>query len=140
MANPKIEFFRFKLKHKTDDFKTFRDFMVENGKCKNRDTEATIFGKLFAYFLNDLKVDFAKSESIKKVMTLISNKGRRIINKHWDERPKPDLAKNTRTSILPLDELHPNFLHLETKIDDEVLHIIGLRVQISFIDNKLPFH
>ena len=34
MANPKIEFFRFKLKHKTADFKTFRDFMVENGKCK----------------------------------------------------------------------------------------------------------
>lgn len=60
MANPKIEFFRFKLKHKTDDFKTFRDFMVENRKCKNRDTEATIFGKLFAYFLNDLKVDFCK--------------------------------------------------------------------------------
>ena len=29
MANPKIEFFRFKLKHKTDDFKTFRDFMVD---------------------------------------------------------------------------------------------------------------
>lgn len=52
---------------------------------------------------------------------------------------KADLAKNTRTSILPLDELHPNFLHLETKIDDEVLHIIGLRVQISFIDNKLPY-
>ena len=95
MANPKIEFFRFKLKHKTGDIKTFRDFMVENGKCKNRDTEAKIFGKLFAYFLNDIKVDFAKNESIKKVMTLICNKGRRIINKHWDERPKPDLAKNT---------------------------------------------
>lgn len=43
MANPKIEFFRFKLKHKTGDIKTFRDFMVENGKCKNRDTEAKIF-------------------------------------------------------------------------------------------------
>ena len=100
MANPKIEFFRFKLKHKTGDIKTFRDFMVENGKCKNRDTEATIFGKLFAYFLNDIKVDFAKSESVKKVMTLISNKGRRIINKHWDERPKPDLARNTIAGVV----------------------------------------
>lgn len=100
MANPKIEFFRFKLKHKTGDIKTFRDFMVENGKCKNRDTEAKIFGKLFAYFLNDIKVDFAKSESIKKVMKLICNKGRRIINKHWDERPKPDLAKNIIAGVV----------------------------------------
>ena len=31
MANPKIEFFRFKLKHKTDENKTFRQFMLENG-------------------------------------------------------------------------------------------------------------
>lgn len=100
MANPKIEFFRFKLKHKTGNNKTFRDFMVENGKCKNRDTEARIFGKIYEYFQNDLKVDFAKSESIKKVMTLISNKGRRIINKHWDDCPKPDLAKNIIAGVV----------------------------------------
>mgnify|MGYP007043631469 CR=1 FL=1 len=62
MANPKIEFFRFKLKHKTGNTKTFRDFMVENGKCKNKDNEAVIFGKLYGYFMNDIKVDFAKSE------------------------------------------------------------------------------
>lgn len=100
MANPKIEFFRFKLKHKTGNMKTFRDFMVENGKCKNRDTDAKIFGKLYEYFLNDLKVDFAKSESIKKVMTLISNRGRRIINKHWDERPMPNIAKNIISGVV----------------------------------------
>lgn len=100
MANPKIEFFRFKLKHKTGNVKTFRDFMIENGKCKNRDTDAKIFGRLYEYFLNDLKVDFAKSESIKKVMTLISNKGRRIINKHWDERPVPNTAKNIIAGVV----------------------------------------
>ena len=98
--NPKIEFFRFKLKHKTGDVKNFRNFMVENGKCKNKDNEAVIFGKLYGYFMNDIKVDFAKSESIKKVMTLISNRGRRIINKHWDERPKPDLAKNIIAGVV----------------------------------------
>ena len=29
MANPKLDFFRFKLKHKTGTNKTFRDFMTQ---------------------------------------------------------------------------------------------------------------
>lgn len=74
--------------------------MLESGKCTNRDSDSKIFGKLFEYFMNELKNDFAKNDSIKKVMTLISNKGRRIINKHWDERPKPDLAKISLQGLL----------------------------------------
>ena len=100
MANPKLDFFRFKLKHKSGANKTFREFMLESGKCTNRDSDSKIFGKLFEYFMNELKNDFAKNDSIKKVMTLISNKGRRIINKHWDERPKPDLAKNIIAGVV----------------------------------------
>lgn len=100
MANPKLDFFRFKLKHKSGANKTFREFMLESGKCTNRDSDSRIFGKLFEYFMNELKTDFAKNDSIKKVMTLISNKGRRIINKHWDEQPKPDLAKNIIAGVV----------------------------------------
>ena len=93
MANPKLDFFRFKLRHKSGADKTFREFMLESGKCTNKDSDSKIFGMLFEYFMNELKNDFAKNDSIKKVMTLISNKGHRITNRHWDERPKPDLAK-----------------------------------------------
>lgn len=100
MANPKLDFFRFKLKHKSGANKTFREFMLESGKCTSRDSDSRIFGKLFEYFMNDLKTDFAKNDSIKKVMTLISNKGRRIINKHWDERPMPELAKNIIAGVV----------------------------------------
>lgn len=100
MANPKLDFFRFKLKHKSGADKTYRDFMLESGKCSNRDSDSKIFGKLFEYFMDEIKTDFAKNDSIKKVMTLISNKGRRIINKHWDERPKPDIAKNIITGVV----------------------------------------
>lgn len=100
MVNPKLDFFRFKLKHKSGANKTFREFMLESGKCTNRDSDSRIFGKLFEYFINDLKTDFAKNDSIKKVMTLISNKGRRVINKHWDERPNPDLAKNIIAGVV----------------------------------------
>lgn len=100
MANPKLDFFRFKLKHKSGTNKTFREFMLESRKCTDRDSDSTIFGKLYEYFMNDLKTDFAKNDSIKKVMTLISNKGRRIINKHWEERPKPILEKNIIAGVV----------------------------------------
>lgn len=89
MANPKLDFFRFKLKHKSGEEKTFRDFMLECGKCKQQDTDFKIFNKLYEYFMKELNADFAKNESIKKVMTLISNK----INKHWDEQPRPEAGK-----------------------------------------------
>lgn len=100
MANPKLDFFRFKLRHKSGADKTFREFMLESGKCTNKDSDSKIFGKLFEYFMNELKNDFAKNDSIKKVMTLISNKGHRITNRHWDERPKPDLAKNIIAGVV----------------------------------------
>jgi len=100
MANPKLDFFRFKLKHKSREYKTFRDFMLESGKCKKQDSDFKIFNKLYGYFMNELNNDFAKNDSVKKVMTLISNKGKRIINKHWDERPQPDCAKNIIAGVV----------------------------------------
>ena len=54
MANPKIEFFRFKLKHKTDENKTFRQFMLENRKCKIKDSDSVIFANIYSYFMNKL--------------------------------------------------------------------------------------
>lgn len=100
MANPKLDFFRFKLKHKSREYKTFRDFMLESGKCKKQDSDFNIFNKLYGYFMNELNNDFAKNDSVKKVMTLISNKGKQIINKHWDERPQPDCARNIIAGVV----------------------------------------
>ena len=51
MANPKLDFFRFKLKHKSGTNKTFREFMLESRKCTDRDSDSTIFGKLYEYFM-----------------------------------------------------------------------------------------
>lgn len=34
MANPKLDFFRFKLKHKSGANKTFREFMLESGNVQ----------------------------------------------------------------------------------------------------------
>lgn len=100
MANPKLDFYRFKLKHKSGANKTFREFMLESGKCSQRDSDSKIFGKLYEYFMNELKTDFAKNDSIKKVMTLISNSGNRNINKHWDKQPKPHLEKHIIAGVV----------------------------------------
>jgi len=86
MSNPKLEFFRFKLNHKSGNYKTFRDFMVENGKTTRRQQDNTIFGALYKYVMEKPKNDFETNDSLKKVVTLIGNTR---YNKHYDERPKP---------------------------------------------------
>lgn len=47
MANPKLDFFRFKLKHKSGANKNFREFMLESGKCTNRDSDSKIFKNIW---------------------------------------------------------------------------------------------
>lgn len=90
MSNPKLEFFRFKLNHKSGENKTFRQFMLGNGKCTLRQKDNTIFGELYKYFMEAPSKGFAKNDTLKKVVTVISNRGSKKINKHFDERPKPD--------------------------------------------------
>lgn len=53
---------------------------------------------------------------------------------------KKNLVKETEVNILPFDNMYPNFLHLETKIDDKILHIIGVRVRIGFINSHLSYN
>lgn len=90
MANPKLEFFRFKLNHKSGENKTFRQFMLGTGKCTLKQKDSTIFGELYKYFMEAPSKGFAKNESLKKVVTVIGNRGKKIINKHFDKRPKPE--------------------------------------------------
>ncbi len=66
MANPRLDFFRFSLRHKSGQVKTFRDFMIENGKCTSRQRDATIFAALYKYFMEAPTKDFATNSSLKK--------------------------------------------------------------------------
>ena len=84
MPNPKLEFFRFKLNHKSESYKTFRQFMLENGKATSRQKDSTIFANLYKYVMEKPKKDFETNEGLKKVVTLIGDKK---INKHLDEKP-----------------------------------------------------
>lgn len=84
MGKPRLDFFRFPLNHNSGEFKTFRNFMIENRGCKKTDSDTTIFQEIFKYFMNAPQKDFAKNNRLKKVFTLIKNK---TINKHYDKRP-----------------------------------------------------
>lgn len=86
MPNPKLEFFRFKLKHKSDEYKSFRQFMIDIGKVTSRQKDQTIFGNLYKYVMEKPKKNFEMNDSLKKVVTLIGNKK---INTHYEERPLP---------------------------------------------------
>lgn len=90
MSNPKLEFFRFKLNHKSGENKTFKQFMLGTGKCTLRQKDNAIFGALYKYFMEAPSNGFAKNESLKKVVTVIGNRGRKKINKHFDKRPQPE--------------------------------------------------
>lgn len=87
MSNPKLEFFRFTLSHKSESIKTFRDFMVENGKATRKQQENSIFASLYKYVMEKPSSDFEANDSLKKVITVI---GKKKINKHFDERPMPE--------------------------------------------------
>ena len=90
MSNPILEFFRFKLNHKSDINKTFRQFMLENGKCTLRQKDTSIIGELHKYFMEAPSKGFARNETLKKVVTAIGTRGDKRFNKHFDERPKPE--------------------------------------------------
>ncbi|MEE1069285.1 MAG: hypothetical protein U0K81_02295 [Paludibacteraceae bacterium] len=93
MAYPKLEFFRFSLKHKDEMPRTFREFMLETKKCKNTDTDDVIFSKLYNYFMANLVNGFAQNDRQKKCITIIKNPAGKTINKYWGMRPQPQNDK-----------------------------------------------
>jgi len=91
--NPKLEFFRFSINHKTDKNKTFKDFAIEVLGVDKSATDAKVFTKLFAHFMNAPEKGFEINERMKKVLTWIDDK---TVNVHYDKKP----SFNTSTCII----------------------------------------
>ena len=87
---PKLEFFRFKLESKEGEYKTFRDFAIEELYQRRPSNDAQIMNKLYEHFINSLVTDKAKVNSLKKQLKLIKNNA----NKYLVHSPKVDVAKN----------------------------------------------
>lgn len=97
MANPKLEFYRFKLKHKNEDFKTFREFAIDELRVGQRSKNETVVKALFKYFINSLDGDYSKDDKLKKQIVLIKKKS---VNKYLDKRPAFDSSTNTIYGVI----------------------------------------
>ncbi len=82
--HPKLEFYRFTLNHKKGDFKTFRDFAIEELKAGKKTTNEKIVELCFKHFIQSLKTDYAKDDNLKKKICFEQKKS---INKHHDKGP-----------------------------------------------------
>ena len=83
--NPKLEFYRFKLNPKgQDDFKSFRDFAVEELGARKGSSETQLFEKFLSHLLSSLNEKYAKDNRLKKEITLIKKSS---ANKHLNLRP-----------------------------------------------------
>lgn len=83
--NPKIEFFRFKLNARNDEFKTFKDFAIEELKGRRPLSDDKAMKILFDYFITSLGGQYSQHSTIKKQIKL---EGRKTINKHYEDKPK----------------------------------------------------
>ena len=61
---PKLEFYRIKLVPKNGEYKTFKDFAVDELYQRRPSSDAQIMNKLFDHFINKLVTDTAKSSSL----------------------------------------------------------------------------
>lgn len=87
---PKLEFYTLRLVSKDSEYKTFRDFAIEELYQRRPSSDAQIMNKLFDHFMNGLVTDIAKGTRIKKQLKLIKTAS----NKHLDNRPVVDVQKN----------------------------------------------
>lgn len=87
---PKLEFFRFKLESREGEYKTFRNFAIEELNQRRSSSDAQIMTKLYEHFMNSLVTDKAKVNSLKKQLKLIRNNA----NKYLVHRPNVDYGNN----------------------------------------------
>lgn len=87
---PKLEFYKIKLVPKDGEYKTFRDFAIDELYQRRPSSDVQIMNKLYEHFMNKLVTDTAKSNKIKKQLKLIKT----IANIHLKQKPKVDVHKN----------------------------------------------
>lgn len=95
--NPRLEFYKIKLRDRSRDFVTFRDFATEVLGVGKGSTDVTIFKRLHQHFISSLKEDYSKSDKLQKRIYL---EQKRNINKHLDKRPSFDSSKFIITGVL----------------------------------------
>lgn len=87
----KLEFFRFELNEKEENFKTFRDFACEALYLRRPSNDTQIMNKLFDHFMSKLVTDLAKDDTLKKQIKL---EKKSTVNLHLEHQPKVDVDRH----------------------------------------------
>lgn len=87
---PKLEFYRLRLVTHDGEYRTFRDFAVDELYQRRPSGDTQIMNKLFDHFMGGLASDKAKDNSIKKQIKLIKTSS----NIHLSNRPVADVKSN----------------------------------------------
>lgn len=95
--NPKLEFYRFTLNNKKKDFKTFRDFAIEELKAGKNSTDEKVVEVCFKHFVQSLKTAYAKDDKLKKKICFEKKKS---INKYFDKGPTYNSTDKTISGVI----------------------------------------
>lgn len=96
-TNPKLEFFRFKLNHKKNEFSTFKDFAIDELGGGKKILNAKAVELCFKYFIKALSGEFAKDDKLKKKLSL---EKKATINIHLGQQPTFDSVKHTISGVI----------------------------------------
>jgi hypothetical protein len=95
--SPKLEFFRFKLNHRKDEFSTFKNFTINELNARNNWNEEKMMETLCSHFVNSLNGNHAKDDKLKKQIKL---EKRKSINKYLSNKPKYITEKNVICGVI----------------------------------------
>lgn len=96
--NPKIEFFRIKLKSKSKKTeKTFRDFAIDELKGDEQISNDDAFKLCFNHFISKIQTGHSKNAKHKKTITIISNPK---TNPYYSLKPNLRIKENIISGVL----------------------------------------
>ena len=95
-TNPKLEFYLFNLKHKKKDSATFKDFVLDELGGRPRESDDTLFKRIFSHFKDNLGSKHAKNNTLKKMLKLEKGKN----NTHLSKQPKPNSTDFTISGVI----------------------------------------
>lgn len=118
---PKLEFYTLKLVSKDSEYRTFRDFAIEELYQRRPSSDAQIMNKLFDHFMNGLVTDMAKNNSIKKQLKLIKTTS----NKHLECKPVVNVQKNIIYGVINGGRFGRDGMMSDSSVDAEDANAFG---------------
>lgn len=98
MANTsKLEFYRFKLNSKNEEFKTFKDFALEELTRRRILSDEIAMQLCFKHLIKCLNEDIAQDNKLKKELALIEKKS---VNKYLDYKPTINTDKYIISGVI----------------------------------------